>query len=288
MSPDSGSLAPTPMVWSPKLTLSGTRDTGPYMHACMHTYIPYITLHCIALHDMTWHTYIHTCMHTYIHTYTQRHTYLSTYLPTYLHTYIPTYLRTHVHTYTRTHVHTYVHTYIHACMHACMDAWMHGCMDAWMHGCMHTCMHAWMHGCMHTYQHTYHHTNIPTYIPTYQHTNIPPPQATGGRTRRTIPPPQATRGEGPEEPYHHPRPQGGGLGVLSHIYIYDNMDIIRPVIPLINVNYQYLSMDIFSRELSNWWDAGNYGHFRYRMGPQFISVQLVCLQLCYTLWQTNV
>ena len=25
-----------PMVWSPKLTLSGTPDTGPYIHACMH------------------------------------------------------------------------------------------------------------------------------------------------------------------------------------------------------------------------------------------------------------
>ena len=268
MSPDSGSLAPTPMVWSPKLTLSGTRDTGPYMHACIHTYIPYITLHCIALHDMTWHTYIHAC----IHTYTQRHTYLSTYLPTYLHTYVPTY--------------TYTRTYIHTCMHACMDAWMHGCMDAWMHAYMHVCMDAWMHAYIPTYIPSYQHTNIHTNIPTYQHTTTTGHRGgdqknhttttghTGGGTRRTIPPSQAT---------------GGGLGrPESYIYIYDNMDITRPVIPLINVNYQYLSMDIFSRELSNWWDAGNYGHFRYRMGPQFISVQLVCLQLCYTLWQTNV
>ena len=117
MSPDSGSLAPPPMVWSPKLTLSGTRDTGPYIHPSIHPSI---------------HTYI----------------------PTYLHTYVPTYLRTYVPTYLRTHVHR-LHTYI--------------------------------------------------------HTNIPPPQATGG---------------GPEEPYHHPRPRGGGtmggggLGVLGHIYIY--------------------------------------------------------------------
>ena len=79
MSPDSGSPAPPtpPMVWSPTLTLSGTRDTGPY--------IP---------------TYLHTFKHTYIHSYI--HTYLSTYLPTYPHTYIPTYLRTHVHTYIHT------------------------------------------------------------------------------------------------------------------------------------------------------------------------------------------
>ena len=84
MSPDSGSLAPRPpMVWSPKLTLSGTRDTGPYIHASMHPSI-----------------------HTYIQTHTQ--TDIHTYLPTYLHTYIPTYLRTYVPTYLHTHAHTHV------------------------------------------------------------------------------------------------------------------------------------------------------------------------------------
>ena len=46
MSPDSGSLAPPPMVWSPKLTLSGKRDTGPYIHTYMHACIhPSIRMH---------------------------------------------------------------------------------------------------------------------------------------------------------------------------------------------------------------------------------------------------
>ena len=65
MSPDPGSLAPRPMVWSPKLTLSGTRDTG---HGTI--YLP---------------TYLRTYVHTYI--------------PTYLHTYVPTYTRTYIYTY---------------------------------------------------------------------------------------------------------------------------------------------------------------------------------------------
>ena len=85
-----------PMVWSPKLTFSGTRDTGPYIHTCMHA--------CM-----------HPSIHPYIHTYT--HADIHTYLPTYLHTYIPTYLRTYVHTYTR--------TYIHACMHGCIHTYIH-------------------------------------------------------------------------------------------------------------------------------------------------------------------
>ena len=68
MSPDPGSLAPRPMVWSPKLTLSGTRDTG---HGTI--YLP---------------------------------TYLPTYLRTHVHTYIPTYLRTYVHTYIHIYIPT--------------------------------------------------------------------------------------------------------------------------------------------------------------------------------------
>ena len=76
---------PPPMVWSPKLTLSGTQDTGPYIHTCMHA--------CM-----------HPSIHPYIHAYI--HTYLPTYIPTYLHTYVPTYLRTHVHTYIPTYLRT--------------------------------------------------------------------------------------------------------------------------------------------------------------------------------------
>ena len=90
MSPDSGSLAPHPpngMV--PKLTLSGTRDTGPYIHTCMHA--------CI-------HASIHPSIQADIHTDTHRQTYLSTYLPTYLRTYVPTYLHTHAHTHVPTHI----------------------------------------------------------------------------------------------------------------------------------------------------------------------------------------
>ena len=111
MSPDSGSLAPPPMVWSPKLTLSGTRDTGPYIHACMH---PSIRMHP-SIHPYI-HTYIPTYLHTYVPTYLRTHvhtytrTYIHTYPPTYLRTYVPTYLRTHVHTYIPTYLHTYIHT----------------------------------------------------------------------------------------------------------------------------------------------------------------------------------
>ena len=89
---------PPPMVWSPKLTLSGTRDTGPYIHACMHASI---------------HTYIPTYLRTYVHTYTRTHvhacmhawmhTYIHTYIPTYQHTNIPTYIPTYQHTTTTGH-----------------------------------------------------------------------------------------------------------------------------------------------------------------------------------------
>ena len=91
--------APPPMVWSPKLTLSGTRDTGPYMHTCMHA---------------SMHPSIHPSIHTYIQTHTQTYIpiYLPTYIPTYLHTYVPTYLHTNIHTHIHTNIHTYIHTYI--------------------------------------------------------------------------------------------------------------------------------------------------------------------------------
>ena len=147
MSPGSGSLAPPPMVWSPKLTLSGTRD-HPSMHACMHACIhTYTHIHTYI------HTYVPTYLRTYVHTYTRTyiHTYIHTqrYKPIYLPTYLPTYLRTYVPTYLRTHVHTYIHTYIH------------------------------------TNIPTYQHTNIPTYHhhrPQGGGTRrtIPPSQATGG------------------------------------------------------------------------------------------------------------
>ena len=94
---------PPPMVWSPKLTLSGTRDTG---HGTIHTYI---------------RTYVRTYVHTYRHT----QTYIPIYPPTYLPAYIPTYLRTYVPTYTR--------TYIHTCMHACMDAYIHTYIHTYQH-----------------------------------------------------------------------------------------------------------------------------------------------------------
>ena len=98
---------PPPMVWSPKLTLSGTRDTG---HGTIHTYI---------------RTYVRTYVHTYIQTHTDIHTYLPTYLPTCLHTYIPTYLRTYVH--------TYIHTYMHACMHGCIHTYIPTYIPTYQH-----------------------------------------------------------------------------------------------------------------------------------------------------------
>ena len=77
------------------------------------------TLHCIALHYITYHIYLPTYLHTYIttslHLYipTSLHTYLHTYIPTYLHTYIPTYLHTHIPTYPHTYLPTYIPTYLH-------------------------------------------------------------------------------------------------------------------------------------------------------------------------------
>ena len=150
---------PAPMVWSPKLTLSGTRDTGPYIHTCMHAYI---------------HTYIYT------------QTYIPIYLPTYLHTYIPTYLPTYLRTYIPTYIPIYLPTYIH------------------------------------TYIHTNQHT--------YQHTNIPPPQATGGGPEEPYHH-HRPQGGGPEEPYHHPRSQGGGTGS----YIYIHMHIIYVCMPAVRL-----------------------------------------------------
>ena len=123
---------PPPMVWSPKLTLlapppngmvphSGTRDTGPCMHACMHACThacihPSIRMHPsihASIHPSIHpDASIHPCIHPSIHPYTDIHTYLSTYLPTYLHTYVPTYLRTYVPTYLRTYIHTYLPTHL--------------------------------------------------------------------------------------------------------------------------------------------------------------------------------
>ena len=100
----------------------------------------------------------------------------------YIHTYIPTYL----HTYLRTYIHTYLHTYIHTYVHT------------YTHTYIHTYIPTYIQICTHTNIPTYQHTNIPT----YQHTSIPPPQATGG---------------GPEEPYHHRRPRGGGPWVGGEV-----------------------------------------------------------------------
>ena len=104
----------------------------------------------------------------------------------YIHTYLPTYLPTYIHTYIPLHYLTLPYLTLHS---------------------------------IHTYIHTYQHTNIPTYqhtnIPTYQHTNIPTYQHTTTTGHRGGPEepyhhhkPQG--GGGPEEPYHHHRPQGGG------------------------------------------------------------------------------
>ena len=99
MSPDSGSLAPTPQWYGPPSSRSrehGTRD----------------------------HTYIHACMHASIHPYIHTHT--QTYIPIYLPTYIPTYLRTYVHTYTRTYIHTCMHAWMHTYIHTSFDCFSGG------------------------------------------------------------------------------------------------------------------------------------------------------------------
>ena len=69
----------TPDPWPPPL--SGTRDTGPYIHACMHARI-----HPSIHPSIRMHPSIHPSIHAYIHTYI---TYLHTYIPTYQHTNIP-------------------------------------------------------------------------------------------------------------------------------------------------------------------------------------------------------
>ena len=122
------------------------------------------------------------------------------YIHTYLHTYLPTYLRTYIHTITLPYLTLpyitlpyitlpyipYIHTYIHRHTHTYI----------------HACMHAYIHTYIHTHIHTYIHTNIPT----YQHTTT-----TGHRGGPEEPyHHHRPQGGGPEEPYHHHRPQGGG------------------------------------------------------------------------------
>ena len=127
------------------------------------------------------------------------HTYIHTHTHTYTHTYIHTYLPTYLHTYIPTYLRTYVPTYTRTYIH--------------------TCMHAWIHTYLPTYIHTYIHIYIDTNIPTYQHTTT---TGHGGGPEEPYHH-HRPQGGGPEEPYHHPRPQGGpwvGLGVLGHIYIY--------------------------------------------------------------------
>ena len=167
----------------------------------------------------------------YIHTYL--HTYLPTYLPTYLRTYIPLHYLT-LHYLTLPYLtlpyltfHTYIHTIT---LHYLTLPYLtlHYLTLHSIHTYIHTYTdtHTYIHACMHAYIHT------------YQHTNIRPPQATGGGPEEPYHH-HRPQGGGPEEPYHHHRPQGGGtrrtrrygppipIGgggggwpTLHHIYIY--------------------------------------------------------------------
>ena len=117
---------------------------------------------------------------------------------TYMHASIHPYLRTYIHT--QTDIHTYLPTYI----------------PTYLHTYIPTCIHTYIHTYIPTYQHTYQHTNIPTY---HHHR----PQ--GGWDQKNHTTTTGHRGGGPEEPYRHPRPPGGGpwgggLGVLGHTYTY--------------------------------------------------------------------
>ena len=122
----------------------------------------------------------------------------------YIHTYIPTYLPTYLHTYVHTYIHTITLPYLtlpYLTLHYLTLHSIHTYIPYHYITLPYITLPylTLPYLTFHTYIHTNIHTNIPTYqhtnIPTYQHTNIPPPQATGG---------------GPEEPYHHHRPQGGG------------------------------------------------------------------------------
>ena len=145
------------------------------------------------------------------------HTYIPTYLPTYLHTYVHTY----IHTITLPYItlpyltlpcltfHTYIHTYLP--LHYITLPYITLPYLTLPYLTFHTYIHTYTHThtYIHTHTHTYIHTSIHTNIPTYQHTNIPPPQATGGGPEEPYHH-HRPQGGGPEEPYHHHRPQGGG------------------------------------------------------------------------------
>ena len=68
----------------------GTPKT--YIHACMHTYIIYDSIHTCS------YTNIHTCIHTYAYT-----------LQTNIHTHTHTHTHTHISTCTHTHTQTNIH-----------------------------------------------------------------------------------------------------------------------------------------------------------------------------------
>ena len=103
-----------------------------------------------------------------------------------------------------------VYTYIHAYMHTLPLHYLTlPYLTLHYHTYIHTCIHAYMHTCI-PYIPTYQHTNIPTYqhtnIPTYQHTTTTGHRGEDQKNHTTT---TGHRGGGPEEPYHHHRPQGG-------------------------------------------------------------------------------
>ena len=118
------------------------RRTHTFTHACIRTYIQYVTY----IHTRAQNACRNAPAHTYIQTYrqidrqtdrptdrqTNRHTYIQThihyidtYINTYVHTYMHTYIRTSAHTYIYTHLHTNKQTYIHTYMHTYIHTYKH-------------------------------------------------------------------------------------------------------------------------------------------------------------------
>ena len=175
----------------------------------------------------------------------------------YIHTYIPTYLHTYVHTYIHTITLPYltlpyltlhyltlhsIHTYIHAIpLHYITLPYL----------TLHYLTLPYI-PYIHAYIHTYIHTNIPT----YQHTTTTGHRGGDQKNHTTT---TGHRGGGPEEPYHHHRPQGGG-GVANaapyiciHMKIYIHNWYMITLIPGEN--------ETSGAQSATWgWNSGAHGH----------------------------
>ena len=160
-----------------------------------------------------------------------------------VYTYIPTYLPTYLHTYVHTYIHTITLPYLtlpyltlrYLTLHS-----IHTYIPLHYITLHYLTLHYLTLHSIHTY--------IPAYIPTYQHTNIPTYQHTTttghrGGDQKNHTTTTGHRGGGPEEPYHHHRPQGGdqkNQTILStHTHWWGGGGGVANAAPYIHINNMF-------------------------------------------------